>query len=69
MDVNDKMIKPENIRIETFKITSRGRWNEDGVRLIFLPTGKVIESTFHKSQSKNRNECFIKLRRYLMEKK
>lgn len=53
------------IKIETFKIHGRGRWNEDGARLIYLPTDKVFESTAHRSQHANRAQCFKNLERYL----
>lgn len=58
-------LKAKDIRIETFKVNSRSRWNEDGVRLIYLPTDKVFESTAHRSQHANRAQCFKNLERYL----
>lgn len=58
-------VNASDIKIETFKIHGRGRWNEDGVRLIYLPTDKVFESTAHRSQHANRAQCFKNLERYL----
>ena len=66
-------IKPEDIKIETFRSSGPGGQNvnkvETAVRVIHEPSGIAVASQVHKSQAKNREAAMTLLRSRLLQKK
>ncbi|MDX1608229.1 MAG: peptide chain release factor 1 [Candidatus Spechtbacterales bacterium] len=66
-------IKPEDIKIETFRSSGPGGQNvnkvETAVRVIHEPSGIAVASQVHKSQAQNREAAMTLLRSRLLQKK
>lgn len=69
-------IKSSNIKINTFKSSGAGgqhvNTTDSAVRIVHIPTNIVVQSQNHRSQYKNKKECFSvlesKLYRYYKQK-
>ncbi len=66
-------IRPEDIRMETIKSSGAGGQHinktESAVRLIYLPTGMVVECQEERSQYKNRDKAMRLLKTRLLDEK
>ncbi|MEX2145194.1 MAG: peptide chain release factor 1 [Candidatus Spechtbacterales bacterium] len=69
----DIEIKPEDIKVETFRSSGPGGQNvnkvETAVRIIHLPTGMAVASQVHKRQAQNREAAMTLLRSRLLQQK
>ncbi len=67
----DIEIKPEDVKIETFRSSGPGGQNvnkvETAVRVTHLPTGIAVASQVHKSQAQNRESAMTLLRSKLLK--
>ena len=64
------MIKPEDIKVNSWTAKKRGSWDmhmANGVQLIHLPTGIVIETEEKRSQHQNRALALKLLEKQLTE--
>ncbi|OGZ60798.1 MAG: peptide chain release factor 1 [Candidatus Spechtbacteria bacterium RIFCSPLOWO2_01_FULL_43_12] len=69
----DIEIRPEDIKVETFRSSGPGGQNvnkvETAVRITYLPTGIAVASQVHKSQAQNREAAMTLLRSRLLAQK
>jgi len=67
---SDIKIKPEDLKIDTYRASSKGGQNvqkvETAVRITYLPTNLVVTSQEERSQSKNKEKALKILRAKLM---
>ncbi len=71
-DVEDLEIKPEDLRVETFKAGGAGgqyvNKTESAVRIIHLPTNTIVASQQERSQMQNRDVAMSILRAKLIQR-
>jgi peptide chain release factor 2 len=71
-DVEDLEIKPEDLRVETFKASGAGgqyvNKTESAVRIIHLPTNTIVASQQERSQMQNRDVAMSILRAKLIQR-
>jgi peptide chain release factor 2 len=71
-DVEDLEIRPEDLRVETFKASGAGgqyvNKTESAVRLIHLPTNTIVASQQERSQMQNRDVAMNILRAKLVQR-
>jgi peptide chain release factor 2 len=71
-DVDDIEIRPEEIRVETFKASGAGgqyvNKTESAIRIIHLPTNTIVASQQERSQMQNREVAMSILRAKLIQR-
>lgn len=72
-EVSDVQIRPEDLRVDTFRSGGAGGQNvnkvSSAVRITHLPTGIVVQCEIERSQLMNKATCMEMLRDKLMQKK
>lgn len=72
-EVSDVVIRPEDLKVDTFRSGGAGGQNvnkvSSAVRITHLPTGIVVQCEIERSQLMNKATCMEMLRDKLMQKK